>query len=220
MNYAAMIDHTLLKPEATSDQIQLLCEEAKKFGFASVCVNPSFVPQCAANLKGTKVKVCTVVGFPLGATSSSAKACETTEAVNQGAEEIDMVIAIGKVKEKNKDYVLNDIQSVVKAAQGRLVKVIFETCLLTPEEIVWACEIALKSGAHFVKTSTGFSSGGATLNDVELMKKTVGNKMEVKASGGIRTYEDMVKMVEAGASRIGTSSGPKLLTGQMGGTTY
>lgn len=220
MNYASLIDHTILKPEAQVEQIKQLCQEAIKYGFASVCVNPCHVPLCAKILKGSKVKVCTVIGFPLGANTTAVKAFETKDAIDNGAEEIDMVINVGALKDKNYDYILNDITRVVNAADGKTVKVIIETCLLTDEEKEIVCKIALNAGAHFVKTSTGFNSGGATINDVALMKRVVGDKMEVKASGGIRNFDDLTKMVQAGATRIGTSGGPKIIENQKNTENY
>ena len=191
-----------------------LCDEAKDFGFCSVCVNPGFIKDCAARLAGSDVKVCTVIGFPLGATSTAAKAYEAKVAVEDGADELDMVINISRLKDKDDEYVYNDVKAVVDAANGKIVKVIIETCLLTNEEKVRACELCVKAGAHFVKTSTGFSTAGATPEDVKLMKDTVGDRALVKAAGGVRSYEDLLKMVEAGASRIGTSGGPKLFAGE------
>ncbi len=211
MNYAKFIDHTILKPEATEEQVIKLCKEAKEFGFASVCVNPYYVPLCTKLLINTDVKVCTVIGFPLGANTSEVKGFETKNAVDNGATEIDMVINVGALKDKKYDVVFNDIKCVVDNAMGKLVKVILETCLLTAEEIVKACELAKDAGADFVKTSTGFNKYGARVEDVALMRKTVGPNMGVKASGGIRTREDMLKMIEAGANRIGASSGKALI---------
>lgn len=214
------IDHTILKPETTKAQILTLCEEAKQFNFASVCVNPTWVATCANELKGTDVKVCTVIGFPLGATFKEVKAYETKLAIQNGASEIDMVINVGAAKDQNWELVYEDIKAVVEAANGVLVKVIIETCLLTDEEKVKACEMAVKAGAHFVKTSTGFSTGGATAADVALMRQTVGESVGVKASGGVRTAEDMKVMVEAGANRIGTSGGVSLVQGKENTTAY
>ena len=214
------IDHTILKPETTKAQILTLCEEAKQFNFASVCVNPTWVATCANELKGTDVKVCTVIGFPLGATFKEVKAYETKLAIENGASEIDMVINVGAAKDQNWELVYEDIKAVVEAANGVLVKVIIETCLLTDEENVKACEMAVKAGAHFVKTSTGFSTGGATAADVALMRQTVGESVGVKASGGVRTAEDMKVMVEAGANRIGTSGGVSLVQGKENTTAY
>lgn len=213
MNIAKMIDHTVLKADAKTDTIIRLCEEAKEYGFASVCVNSCHVPLVAKSLKGSSVKTCCVVGFPLGAMLSSVKAFETSESIRLGAEEIDMVINIGAVKDGDYDLVYKDIKAVVDAANRKaIVKVIIETCLLTNEEKVKVCELSVKAGADFVKTSTGFSTGGATVSDISLMKKTVGNKAFVKASGGIRTIEDAMSVIEAGADRIGTSNGINLVS--------
>jgi len=206
------IDHTLLKANATSQQITKLCEEAKEYDFASVCVNTCYVPLCADLLKGTDVKVCCVVGFPLGAMDSKSKAFETTTAIENGAQEIDMVINIGAAKEGNWEYVEKDIAEVVKAAKGNTVKVIIETCLLTDEEKVKACQASVNAKATFVKTSTGFSTAGATVEDVKLMKQTVNGKCFVKAAGGIRTGEDAQKMIDAGADRLGCSAGIQIIT--------
>jgi deoxyribose-phosphate aldolase len=211
MNYNRLIDHTVLKPETQEEAVIKLCKEALEFNFASVCVNPTFVELCAGLLKGSEVKVCTVIGFPLGANTKEVKGFEALDAVNKGAEEIDMVINIGALKDKKYDYVYEEIKYIKECCKGRLLKVIIETCLLTDEEKVKACELSVKAGADYVKTSTGFSTGGATVSDIALMRKTVGPDLGVKASGGVRTYEDMVNMVEAGATRIGTSSGPKLM---------
>jgi deoxyribose-phosphate aldolase len=204
---AAMIDHTLLKPEATPAQIEKLCAEAAEYHFASVCVNPVYIPLAARLLKGTGVKVCCVVGFPLGAIAPEQKAAEAASCAAIGAEELDMVIHVGAAKAGDWALVQRDIEGVVKAAAGHTVKVIIETCLLTDEEKVKACEAAKAAGAHFVKTSTGFSTGGATTHDIALMRKTVGPEMGVKASGGIRDYETAMAMIEAGANRIGASAG-------------
>ena len=204
---AAMIDHTLLKPEATPAQIEKLCAEAAEYHFASVCVNPVYIPLAARLLKGTGVKVCCVVGFPLGAIAPEKKAAEDASCAAMGAEELDMVIHVGAAKAGDWALVQRDIEGVVKAAAGHTVKVIIETCLLTDEEKVKACEAAKAAGAHFVKTSTGFSTGGATTHDIALMRKTVGPEMGVKASGGIRDYETAMAMIEAGANRIGASAG-------------
>ena len=203
---AAMIDHTLLKPEATPAQIEKLCAEAAEYHFASVCVNPVYIPLAARLLKGTGVKVCCVVGFPLGAIAPEQKAAEAASCAAMGAEELDMVIHVGAAKAGDWALVQRDIEGVVKAAAGHTVKVIIETCLLTDEEKVKACEAAKAAGAHFVKTSTGFSTGGATTHDIALMRKTVGPEMGVKASGGIRDYETAMAMIEAGANRIGASA--------------
>jgi deoxyribose-phosphate aldolase len=209
-----MIDHALLKPEATAADIEKLCDEAKQHSFYSVCVNPTYVVQCKALLRGSPVKLCCVVGFPLGAQSPQIKAMEARKAIRDGAGEIDMVINIGALKSKDEALVLRDIRAVVEACKdGRaLSKVIFETALLTDEEKVRACELSMKAGADYVKTSTGFASGGATADDIALMAKTVApKKLGVKASGGIRTYDDAVRMIEAGATRIGASASVKIL---------
>ncbi|MDU1411889.1 MAG: deoxyribose-phosphate aldolase [Clostridium sp.] len=204
---AGMIDHTILKPEATEAQVVKLCEEAKEYEFASVCINPGMVKLAAKCLKDSKVDVCTVIGFPLGANTSEVKAFETEDAIKNGATEVDMVINVGKLKEGNLEYVKNDIKAVVDAAKGKaLTKVIIETCLLTDEEKVAACKLAKEAGADFVKTSTGFSTGGATAADIKLMRETVGPDMGVKASGGVRTKEDALTMIENGATRIGASA--------------
>lgn len=211
MDYNKLIDHTNLKQDAQEADIIKLCDEAKEHHFASVCVNPNYVSLCKERLAGSDVKVCTVIGFPLGQTTTTAKIDETKDAIFEGADEIDMVINVSWIKDKRYDKVLYEIQRLKRYCHDRILKVILETCLLSDEEIVKACEIAKKAGADFVKTSTGFSKGGATVHAVELMRKTVGSDMGVKASGGIKTKEDMVKMVEAGASRIGTSSGVELV---------
>ena len=207
------IDNTALKPDCTPDIIENLCKESIEYGCASVCVNPAYVPLVAKLLKDTGVKVCTVIGFPLGMNASEVKAFEAAYAEKQGAEELDMVINVGMLKAGNYDYVKKDIEAVVKASNGKLVKVIIETCLLTDEEKVKACELAKAAGADYVKTSTGFSSGGATVADIALMRKTVGADMGVKASGGIRDYAAAKAMIDAGASRIGASSGKKIVEG-------
>ena len=212
MKLASMIDHTILKPEAGKEQVETICREAREYGFASVCVNSSYVPLCAELLRDTEVKVCTVIGFPLGAMSTAAKAAEARQAILDGAEELDMVIHIGMLKDGNNEYVEQDIHSVVEEARGKAaVKVIIETCLLSEEEKVRACMLAKKAGADYVKTSTGFSTGGATAEDITLMKNTVGKDMKVKASGGIRTREKAEEMRKAGADRIGTSSGIRIV---------
>lgn len=215
LTLAGMIDHTLLKPDATPDQIAQLCFEARKHGFASVCVNPAWVPLCAQLLQGSPVKVCTVIGFPLGATAPEVKAFETQNAIDHGATEIDMVLNIGALKARDLDMAARDIRGVVAAAHARgpIVKVILETALLTDEEKTIACLIAKEAGADFVKTSTGFSGGGATVHDVALMRRVVGPAMGVKASGGVRTYEDAESMIKAGATRIGASAGVKIIQG-------
>lgn len=218
LSLAGMIDHTLLKPDATPDQIAQLCFEARKHGFASVCVNPAWVPLCAQLLQGSPVKVCTVIGFPLGASASEVKAFETQKAIDQGATEIDMVLNIGALKARDLEQVARDIRGVVTVAHARgpIVKVILETVLLTDEEKTIACLIAKEAGADFVKTSTGFAGGGATVHDIALMRRVVGPEMGVKASGGVRTYEDAESMVKAGATRIGASAGVKILQGPSG----
>ena len=205
------IDHTLLKADATKEQITKLCNEAKQYDFASVCVNTCYVPLCKELLKDSDVKVCTVVGFPLGAMDSKSKAYEAKTAVLNGAEEVDMVINIGALKDKDYQYVTNDIKEIVEASKPAIVKVIIETCLLTDEEKIAACKCVLEAKAAFVKTSTGFSTNGATLEDVKLMKETVKDNCKVKAAGGIRTYEDAIKMIEAGADRLGCSAGIKIM---------
>ena len=211
MGIERMIDHTMLKADASRDTIIRYCSEAKEHQFASVCVNTAFVPLVAEQLKGSGVKTCCVVGFPLGAMLTSAKAFEAAEAVKAGAEEVDMVINISALKDKDDAFVEEDIRAVVKASAGAVVKVIIETCLLTDEEKVRACELSVKAGADFVKTSTGFSTGCATAEDVALMRKTVGDRAQVKASGGIRTPEDAKRMIDAGADRIGAGNGIVLI---------
>ena len=215
LKLAGMIDHTLLKPDATPDQIAQLCFEAKKYGFATVCVNPTWAELCAKLLQGSPVKVCTVVGFPLGASATEVKVFETINASQHGVTEIDMVINIGGLKARDLQAVATDIRGVVMAAhsRGMLVKVIIETGLLTDEEKVIACLLSKEAGADFVKTSTGFSGGGATVHDIGLMRRVVGPEMGVKASGGVRTYEDAESMVKAGATRIGASAGVKIIAG-------
>ncbi|MDQ0269504.1 deoxyribose-phosphate aldolase [Cytobacillus purgationiresistens] len=221
MNIAKMIDHTLLKADTKQEQIEKLCEEAKEFKFASVCVNPAWVKLSSELLAGTDVKVCTVIGFPLGANSSEVKAYETRNAIENGATEVDMVINIGALKSADLTLVAKDIHSVVEAAAGKaLTKVIIETCLLTDEEKVTACELSVKSGADYVKTSTGFSTGGATVEDIKLMRKTVGPDIGVKASGGVRSAEDVQKLIDAGATRIGASSGIAIVQGLTSDSDY
>ncbi len=214
---AGMIDHTLLKPDATADQIAQLCYEARKFEFASVCINPTHVKLCAELLQGTQVKVCTVIGFPLGASSPEVKAFEAQTALKDGATEIDMVLNIGALKAGDLTLVARDIHEVVKVghAAGAIIKVIIETSLLNDEEKVTACLLAKEAGADFVKTSTGFSGGGATVEDINLMRRVVGPEMGVKASGGVRDFEDAQNMVKAGATRLGASAGVKILQGQL-----
>ena len=220
-NLAIVIDHTLLKPDATPDQISQLCFEARKHGFASVCVNPTWVTLCAQLLQGSPVKVCTVIGFPLGASTPEVKSFETQNAIDHGATEIDMVINIGALKARDLDMVAKDIRGVVKMAHshGAIVKVIIEAVLLTDEDKIVACLIAREAGADFVKTSTGFASGGATVHDVALMRRVVGPGLGVKAAGGVRTYEDAEKMIQAGATRIGASAGVKIIQGPSTGET-
>ncbi|PLT30957.1 deoxyribose-phosphate aldolase [Peribacillus deserti] len=220
-NIAKLIDHTALKPQTTEKEIRILCEEAKEYGFASVCVNPAWVKLCAELLEGTEVKVCTVIGFPLGANTPETKAFETADAINNGAQEVDMVINIAALKDKNDELLLRDIKAVTEAAKGKaLTKVIIETSLLTDEEKVRACKIAVEAGTDFVKTSTGFSTGGATFEDIELMRKTVGPDIGVKASGGVRDTEGAKKMIEAGATRIGASAGVSIVKGLTADTDY
>ncbi len=213
MTLSQYIDHTLLKPEATEAQIVQLCQEAKEHNFYSVCVNSMYVPLCKKLLTGSTVKICSVVGFPLGAMASNAKAYETQLAVENGADEIDMVLSVGALKQGQIQYVEDDIRSVVQAASGRIVKVILETCLLNDDEKKSACKAAMDAQANFVKTSTGFSTGGATLDDVRLMKSIVGSLLEVKASGGIKNAQQAKDMIAAGASRLGTSSGVTIVGG-------
>ena len=214
------IDHTLLRQDATENQIDCLLSEAREYDFASVCVNPTWVEYAKKGLVDTDVKVCTVVGFPLGATTSSVKAFETKEAIQNGADEIDMVINVGALKSGNLALVESDIRAVVEASSDKLVKVIIEACLLTDQEKVVACQLAQKAGADFVKTSTGFSTGGATVADVTLMRETVGPEMGVKAAGGARSYEDALAFVKAGATRIGTSAGVAILKGELADGDY
>ena len=222
MNIASLIDHTALKPETSKEQIEKLCGEAIEYGFASVCVNPCYVSLCSQLLKDSKIKVCTVIGFPLGATTSAVKAAEASEAIENGAREVDMVINVGAVKSGDFDYVKKDIAAVVQAAKGKaLVKVILETCLLTDEEKRISCRICKEAGADFVKTSTGFSTGGATVEDIKLMRDIVKPTMGVKASGGIRDYETAKAMIDAGASRIGASASVAIANKEKsGGSGY
>lgn len=219
---AKYIDHTALKPETTKEMIVKLCEEAKEYRFASVCVNPTWVSLCAELLKETpEVNVCTVIGFPLGANTPQLKAYETTNAIENGATEVDTVVNVGALKDKNDKLVEQDILAVVEAAKGKaLVKVIIEACLLTEEEKVRACELSVKAGADFVKTSTGFSTGGATVEDIALMRKIVGPDVGVKASGGIRSYADVEKMLQAGATRIGASASVSIVKGEVSNSQY
>lgn len=213
MEKSKYIDHTILKATATREDILKLCSEANQYHFASVCVNPAYVALAHQLLSGTGVMVCTVIGFPLGANTPSVKAFETTQAIADGADEVDMVINLGRAKAHDWDGVYEDIRAVVQAASGVLVKVIIETCYLTDEEKVKACQMAVKAGADFVKTSTGFGTGGATVEDVRLMKQTVGDACKVKASGGIRDKEAFEAMIAAGADRIGCSAGVKIMEG-------
>ena len=211
MEYNKLIDNTLLKADATKEQIIALCEESKKYDFKSVCINPDFISLAKKNLKGSDVLICTVIGFPLGSMTTKAKAFEAKDAIEEGADEIDMVINISALKDKNYEYVLNDIKAVREATKGHTLKVILECCLLTKEEIVKGCEFCVEAKVDFVKTSTGFSLWGAKVEDVKLMRETVGPEMGVKAAGGVRTHEEMLEMVKNGATRIGTSSGAKLM---------
>ena len=220
MKKSKYIDHTLLKATATQSEVEKLCHEAIEHDFAAVCVNAYWVKLCYEMLKETDVKVCSVVGFPLGATTTATKANEAKEAVTNGASEVDMVLNVGELKSGNFVAVENDIRAVVEAAKPGIVKVIIETCLLSDEEKVVACKLAMNAEAAFVKTSTGFSTAGATIADVKLMKEAVGSKCEVKAAGGVRTPEDLQNMIEAGASRIGTSGGIALINEEKVTTNY
>ncbi|HEM3687438.1 TPA: deoxyribose-phosphate aldolase [Streptococcus suis] len=220
MKLNKFIDHTILKPETTQEQVEKILSEAKEYDFASVCVNPTWVSLAAESLKDSDVKVCTVIGFPLGANTSAVKAFETEDAIANGADEIDMVINVGALKAGNDALVLDDIKAVVDASGDKLVKVIIEACLLTDDEKVRACQLSKEAGADYVKTSTGFSTGGATVADVALMRKTVGPDMGVKASGGARSYEDAISFIEAGASRIGASSGVAIMNGAQADGDY
>lgn len=211
MEYNKLIDNTLLKADAAEEQIKNLCKESKEWNFMSVCVNPYYIPFCKKELKGSDVKVCTVIGFPLGQMTTKAKVFETKDALAKGADEIDMVINVAALKDKKYDYVKNEIAEIKKVCGDHVLKVILECCLLTDEEKVQACLLAKEAKADFVKTSTGFSIHGATVHDVELMRKTVGPEMGVKAAGGVRSHEELLEMVKVGATRIGTSSGVKLM---------
>lgn len=213
MKLNKLIDHTLLKPEATKTQIEKLCSEAKEYDFKSVCVNPYYVKYAKELLKESDVLVCTVIGFSQGQNTTAIKVAETKDAIQNGADEIDMVINIGALKSKDKDYVLNEIKEIRNACKGKTLKVIIETCLLTDEEKITACKLSKEAGADFVKTSTGFSTHGATVEDVKLMCETVGEDMGVKASGGIRDRDTALKMVEAGATRLGVSAGVEIVKG-------
>lgn len=212
-NLNRYIDHTLLKQDATMKEIKKLCDEAKQFDFMSVCVNPCYVPYAHKLLKDSNVKVCTVIGFPLGQNLTSTKVQETIDCINHGADEIDMVINVGKLKDRDFDYIENEISQIRNVCHDKILKVILETCLLTDEEIVDACHLSLNAKADFVKTSTGFSKGGATIHAVKLMRDTVKDKMGVKASGGIHSYQDAINMINAGATRIGASSGVAIVSG-------
>ncbi|UDI77796.1 deoxyribose-phosphate aldolase [Staphylococcus taiwanensis] len=220
MNYAKYIDHTLLKPESTRQQIDQIIQEAKEYNFKSICVSPTHVKYAADKLKDSDVLVCTVIGFPLGATTTASKIFETEDAIKNGASEIDMVINIGALKDGRFEDVQKDIEGVVGAANGKTVKVIIETVLLTDDEKVKASELAKVAGANFVKTSTGFAGGGATPEDVKLMKETVGDDLEVKASGSVRNLEDFNKMIDAGATRIGASAGVQIIQGLESNSDY
>lgn len=217
MNLATFIDHTLLKPDATLPQIQKLCTEAREYGFFAVCVNPYWIADCKKILAGSPVKVCTVVDFPFGATLPQSKAHATTDAIKTGADEIDMVLNIGAAKEGHWNFIEHEVHEVVSAAQDRTVKVILETCLLTPDEITAACRAAKKAGAAFVKTSTGFSTAGATIEHVRRMREAVGPEMGVKASGGIKDRATAEALIAAGANRLGTSSGVAIVGGLPSG---
>ena len=214
MNLAKYIDHTLLKPQAAKADVEVLCQEAKKYGFFSVCVNPYWVSFCKQQLQGSDVKVCTVIGFPLGANTTEVKVLEAKDALKNGADELDMVVNLGAVKSGDWDLVLNDIKAVRAAGENFTLKVIIETSVLTEEEKVKLCQLCTQANADFVKTSTGFTGGGATAEDVKLMKENVASHMQVKASGGVRTKEDFDKMVAAGATRIGASAGVKIVEGK------
>lgn len=218
---AKMIDHTILKADASKEAVTIICKEALEYNFASVCINPSNIELAAELLKGSDVKVCTVIGFPLGASTKEVKAFETKDAIEKGAHEVDMVINIGKLKDKEYDYVKADIEAVVNAAKGKaLTKVIIETCLLTDEEKVIACKLSKEAGADFVKTSTGFSTGGATPEDVKLMRETVGPDMGVKASGAVRSSKDAMAVIENGATRIGASASIAICEGKESNSNY
>jgi deoxyribose-phosphate aldolase len=220
MDYARYMDHTVLKPETTRETVARFCEEARRFGFAAVCVNPCWIGFARDKLAGSAVKVATVIGFPLGANTTATKAFEARDARAAGADELDMVINIGALKDGRDEQVERDIRAVVEAAAGAPVKVIIETSALTDAEKVRACTLAKRAGAAFVKTSTGFGKGGATVEDVALMKATVGEGMEVKASTGVKTRQDADRLIAAGATRLGTSSGPAIVEGGTGGGAY
>ncbi|EOA07099.1 Deoxyribose-phosphate aldolase [Mycoplasma yeatsii 13926] len=214
------IDHTILKPEATKQDIINLCNQAKEYDFATVCVNTCWTSFCKELLKDTNVGITNVVGFPLGACLTEVKAFEVKKAIENGADEIDMVLNVGALKDKNYDLVLNDMKEVKKAAGDHVVKVILENCLLTREEIIKACELAVEAGLEFVKTSTGFNKSGATVEDVKLMSEVVKDKAQVKAAGGVRTYEDAIAMINAGATRLGTSGGVNIVNGKENNSSY
>lgn len=217
VNIARMIDHTILKAFATEEDVKVICREAKEYGFFSVCINPGYIELAKEELEGSDVKVCTVIGFPLGANTTDTKAFETKDAISKGAHEVDMVINISALKDKKYDYVQNDIKAVVDAADKKaLVKVIIETCYLTDEEKKIACELAKKAGADYVKTSTGFGTGGSTPEDIKLMRDTVGPEIGVKASGGVRNMEDAIAVINAGATRIGASASIAIVQGRSG----
>lgn len=214
MNIAKMIDHTILNPDASLEDIKRICKEAKEYGFASVCINPNYVSLAKEELKGSDVKVCTVIGFPLGANTVSTKAYEAKEAVINGADEIDMVQNVTMAKEHNWDYIEKEVKAVKDAIDGRLLKVILETCFLSKDEIKESSLAAIRGGADFVKTSTGFGKGGAKAEDIEIMRKAVGLNKGVKASGGIHNYQEAKAMIEAGANRIGASKSIEIIKGE------
>lgn len=217
---ARLIDHTLLKVDVSEKQIRTHCEIAKEYNFFSVCIPPKFVSLCSELLKDSEVKVCTVIGFPSGASKTAVKVYEAEQAIKDGADEIDMVLSISDLKDEKFEDVTTDVSAVVKAVEGKLVKVIFETCLLNEDDIQQACLSCIEAGANFVKTSTGFSTSGATVKDVELMKSSIAENMQVKASGGIRNIEDAIKMINAGATRLGTSASVDIVTGNQNTGAY
>ncbi len=220
MNINDYIDHTALKPNVSKDDINSLIKEAKTYNFSSICVNPHWVGYAAEQLKATNVNVCTVIGFPLGANTTQTKVFETENAITNGATEIDMVINISELLAKNYDYVENEIKEIKNVCENRILKVIVETCLLSEEEKKKVCSIVMNSGADFIKTSTGFNGGGATQEDIKLFKSIGGDNLLIKASGGVRTYEDAIKMIEAGANRIGTSGGVSIINGKENTSSY
>ncbi len=220
LDLAPFIDHTLLKADATSDQVKLLCQEALKYGFYAVCLNSRWIPLAKELLQNSAVKIAAVVGFPLGAQATEVKSCETKFCINSGASEIDMVIDVGSLKKRQLETVENDIHQVVAAAKDKVVKVIIETGLLTYDEKLLACQLSVNAGAHFVKTSTGFGPGGATVADIQLMRETVGPNVGVKASGGIRSFLQAKSLIEAGANRLGLSSSVSIVSGKTGSTGY